>query len=116
VHGQYGYVISKLFTSRPASVYRFALDGANEATLEKVTDLPIRAPVTAADLSPDGSRLAVLSGEGLHVFRVDGDVSRAAAAPPEVIPLPQAKLEGACFTPDGLLITAESREIYRVRP
>ena len=115
IHGDYGYVISKLFTGEPAAVYRFALEGADEATLEKVTDLPIRAPVTAADLSADAGRLAVLSGEGLHVFRIDGDVSRAATAPPQVVPLPRAKLEGVCFAPEGLLITAESREMYRVR-
>jgi hypothetical protein len=115
VHGDYGYVISKLFTGEPAAVYRFALEGGEEATLEKVTDLPIRAPVTAADLSADAGRLAVLSGEGLHVFRIDGDVSRAGMVTPQLVPLPRAKLEGVCFAPEGLLITAESREIYRVR-
>ncbi len=115
IHGGHGYVISKLFTNEPAAVYRFALEGAGEATLEKVTDLPIRAPVTAADLSPDAGRLAVLSGEGLHVFRIDGDVSRAGTAAPQVVAMPRAKLEGVCFAPEGLLITAESREIYRVR-
>ena len=115
VHGGYGYVISKLFTAQPAAVYRFALGDAGESTLEKVADLPIRTPVTAADLSADGSRMVVLSGEGLHVFRVDGDVARAGSVPAKVIALPQGKLEGACFTPDGLLVTSEGREIYRVR-
>ena len=115
VHAGHGYVISKLFSREPAGVYRFALGDANEATLEKVTDLPIRSPVTAADLSADATRLAVLSGEGLHVFQIDGDVSRAGTAMPKVIALPQGKLEGACFTPEGLLVTSEGREIYRVR-
>jgi hypothetical protein len=115
IHGGYGYVISKLFTKEPAAIYRFALNGSEEPTLEKVSDLPVRAPVTAADLSADAGRLAVLSSEGLDVFRIDGDLARAGTSPRETVPLPRRKLEGVCFVPEGLLMTAESREVYRVR-
>ncbi|MBN1420108.1 MAG: hypothetical protein JXP34_15120 [Planctomycetes bacterium] len=75
-------------------------------------DLPIRSPVTAADLSPDGERLAVLSAGGLYIFPVGGDPRRAAEVRPSVISVPPGRLEGVCFGPDGIRMTAESREVY----
>jgi hypothetical protein len=116
IHASHGYLISKVVDGQPAGVYRFPLDAPAEVVLEKVTDLPIHRPVTSADLSADGERLAVLSRSGLHLFTVDGDVAQAAHTPPEIVALPKGKLEGVCFTPTGLLLTAESREIYRIDP
>ena len=114
VHGAHAYVVSKLFNGEPASLYRFALDGPAEAVLEKVADLPVRSAVTAADLSPQGRLLAVLAGDGLHLITVDEGLRPAAGLPPQVIPVPAGKLEGVCFTRNGLLLTAESREVYRL--
>ena len=114
VRGDHGYVISKLFDGRSASLYRFPLDGPEELVLEKVVDLPVRSPVTAADLSPQGRMLAVLSAGGLHLFAVGDDLKPLADVPPQVIPVPAGKLEGVCFTDKGLLLTAESREVYRL--
>lgn len=107
-----GFVISKLRNGGPAAIYRFSLDGAGDQVLEKVCELPVRTPVTAADLSTDGTRLAVLSEAGLHVVAVEaGDLSKIGDKP-ELIPLPARKLEGVCFTSDGILLTAESREVF----
>ena len=116
IHNGHGYVISKLFTNSPAEVYRFPLDRPGEVVLEKVAQLPIRAPVAGADLSADAARLAVLSPAGVHVFDVAGDVTRAGAVDvkPRVIPVPRAKLEGICFAPDGILLTAEERHVYHI--
>jgi hypothetical protein len=116
VHNGYGYLISKLFTNAPAEIYRFPLDRPGEVVLEKVAQLPIRAPVAAADLSADAARLAVLAPDGVHLFDIAGDVARAgsADAKPRIIPVPRAKLEGICFTPDGLLLTAEERHVYHI--
>jgi len=57
----------------------------------------------------------VLSPAGLHVFAVNGDLRRAGEAPPKVIPVPRGKLEGVCFAPDGLVLTAESRQVYFIK-
>jgi hypothetical protein len=114
VRGGFGYVISKVFTGETAEVYRFPLGGPTEVSLEKVVSIPVRTPVSAADVSGDGSRLAVLSPEGVHVFDIAGDVARAGAVRPTLIPVPLGKLEGLCFTPDGLLLTAEERQVYRM--
>jgi len=115
VHGSYGYVISKLFTGESASLFRFSLDGPTEAILEKVADLAIRAPVTGADLSRDGRSLAVLSTGGLYLVPVDEGMRPKADGTLTVIPLPAGKLEGVCFSDTGLLLTAEGRQMYRVR-
>lgn len=114
IHNGSGYVISKLFTGEPAAIYRFPLDGDGDVVLEKVVEIPVKAPVTAADLSADGRALAVLSAAGLHLFTVDGDIARAKDAKPEEIALPDGKLEGVCFTADGILMTAESRQVYHI--
>ena len=112
IHDGHAYIISKHFDNSPAGLYRFALDGPRDAVLEKVAELPVRSPVTGADLSADGSRLAVLSPAGVHLFSVEGDPHRAATVPPRSIPVPRGKLEGVCFTDAGLLLTSERRQVY----
>ena len=114
IRGEYAYVISKLFNGQPAGIYRFPLNGPAKVTLENVGQVPVRAPVSAADLSPDGQRLAILSPAGVHLFDLNGDPTPAPQTPTKVIPVPLGKLEGLCFTPDGILLTAEERPIYRI--
>jgi hypothetical protein len=116
VHGSHGYVISKMFDGTPATLYRFPLDGPRDVRLERVAEMPIGAPVTAADLSADGKRLAVLSWAGIYVFEVNGDLAKL-PTPAAPIPVPALKLEGLCFTDDGgMVMTAESRHVYRMGP
>jgi hypothetical protein len=78
--------------------------------------LPIDEPVTAADLSDDARTLAVLSQHALHLFRIDGDVRKAAAegAEQQKISIPPLQLEGCCFNPAGVLLIAESGEIEQI--
>ncbi|MGE5612281.1 MAG: hypothetical protein ACM359_23740, partial [Bacillota bacterium] len=86
VYKGFGYVISKLFTGLHAVVYRFPLEAEGKTSvLEKVATLPIRSPVTAADISADGKRLAVLTVTGLNLFTIDGDISRAGKVQPVYI-------------------------------
>jgi hypothetical protein len=116
--GEHGYVISKHENKRPAGVYRFELTATpkKRRPLEHVIDLPIDEPVTAADISRDGKRLAVLGQRNLHVFDLIGDIKSAAGATPLKLPIPPLQLEGCCFTDDGgVLLIAESGEILRVR-
>jgi hypothetical protein len=76
----------------------------------------IRAPVTAADLSPDGKRLAVLTVLGPYLVELEGgDVTRAGASPMRVARFIQPVMEAACLVPEGLLVVTESREILLFR-
>jgi hypothetical protein len=117
VHGAFGYVVSKAEPGRRAAVYRFPLTlDRKDHVLESVCELPIDEPVTAADISDDGRRLAVLAQHALQLFQIDGDVRKAAeeGALSQKIPIPPLQLEGCCFNPAGVLLIAESGEIVQV--
>ena len=114
VHGDHGYVISKHRDDTPAGLYRFGLAGGDDVVLERVGELPVRAPVTAADLSPDGAVLAVLTYDGLFTFRVGGDPAAAVGAEPRRVAMPAGKLEGVGVTADGIVATSEGRDVYHV--
>lgn len=111
VHGGYGYVIAKLPAGRPAVLYRFPLAAEQPVVLEAVATLPIVAPVTGADLSPDGRKLAVVARSGAWVFQGAGDPGQLAVTTPHAVAMRGPSIEGCCFTPEGLLATAESREV-----
>jgi hypothetical protein len=123
IHDNYGYVCSKLFTGQQAGLYRFPLtdDQRKPATLELVGRLPIRWPVTGADISPDAQRLAILTNAGPYIFKINGNPSLAPKQTPTHITYLHPSLEGCCFVPPasvpknmsapGLLATCESREV-----
>lgn len=113
-----GYVIPKRRDGSIAQILRFGLaSGSNRATpLEHVCDLPgVRAPVTAADISADGKRLAVLTVFGPYLFDIDGDVANAATSKMTFCRYIDPVMEAACFVPEGLLVTTEARAIFLFR-
>lgn len=113
VWNDHGYLISKVFDDERADIYRFSLTNAAPfQTLEVVAEVKIDSPVTGADISPDGNLLAVLAKNGAYVFRINGDVARAAKGKPHQTKFKHEHVEGCTFVPEGLLVTAESREIY----
>jgi hypothetical protein len=113
VWSNYGYLISKVFADERADIYRFSLTNAAPfQTLEVVAEVKIDSPVTGADISPDGNLLAVVAKNGAYVFRINGDVARAAKGKPHQTRFKHEHIEGCTFVPEGLLATAESREIY----
>ncbi len=116
IHQGHGYIISK-HLGRGAVIYRFPLEeNPNVAIrLERVVVLPIRSPVTAADLSADGRRLAVLSLAGVSVFQVNGDIRLAGQAPSQYLRFIGPQMEGCCFAPEGLIVTDEQRRMYLFR-
>jgi hypothetical protein len=115
VAGDRGYVISKVESGQRAGVYRFSLAATRKAqTLVRLYDLPITEPVTAADLSPDGRSLAVLTRGALYVLPVSDDLAVPADATPRTYALPALQTEGCAFNADGALMIAESGEILQV--
>ncbi len=113
VWGESGYLISKVFKDERADIYRFSLTNAAPfQTLEVVAEVKIDSPVTGADISRDGNLLGIVAKNGAYVFRIDGDVTRAANGKPFQTKFKHEHIEGCAFVPEGLLATAESREIY----
>jgi hypothetical protein len=106
-------VISKVGGDRNAELFSFPLaEASGPIVLAKVCQLPITSPATGADLSPDGRLLAVVAHSGAYLFHCDGGFAGLAAARPFHVPFAGHHVEGCCFTPEGLLATSESREIW----
>lgn len=113
IHGGHGYLISKLSRGRSAVLYRFDL-GEKEQTVERLGKLDLSEPVTSASISPDGNRLAVLTQSAVNIYRIDGDVTKAMKVRPTPVTLMGRKFEGVSFADDGVIVTAESREVMFV--
>lgn len=113
VHEGYGYVISKVFNDAPAELYRFPLKPADKpVVLERLGALAISSPVTGADLSPDGRFLGVTAKNGVYVFEVQGRPASSVGQAPMHARFKDRHIEGICYTPEGWLVTAETRQIY----
>src|SRR4051812_5592285 len=113
IKGGYGYVISKVFKDAKAEIYRFALTEQKEpVVLEMVAQLKIDSPVTGACLSPDGKKLGIVSKGGAYVYQVGKDLSKLTKQKPYHTKFRHEHIEACVFVPEGLLATAESREIY----
>jgi len=129
-----------------ARLYRVRLDGVStpaEKTLqaEDLGPLPDARWVTAADISPDGLKIAVLSYLGVWVYQLDRPIEKIVAEatsqpaattqtapatrPVQVVsvkPLRRSimlrQAEAICWEagryPKALLITNEQREVYRI--
>ena len=109
----HGYVVSKVFKNSRAQIFRFPLiDRKSPAVLELVATTKIESPVTGADISPDGKLLGLVAKSGAFVYRIDGDVSRVVKGKPFQTKFRHEHIEGCTFVPEGLLATAESREVY----
>jgi hypothetical protein len=109
----HGYVVSKVFKDSRAQIFRFPLiDQKTPAVLELVATTKIESPVTGADISPDGKLLGLVAKSGAFVYRIDGDVARVVKGKPFQTKFRHEHIEGCTFVPEGLLATAESREVY----
>lgn len=109
----YGYIISKVFDDQRPEIYRFPLTEQKQPfVLELVARLKIEAPVTGADISEDGKLLGLVSKAGAFVYRIDDGIPALARQKPVYTKFKNRHIEACCFVPDGLLATAESREIY----
>ena len=108
-----GYVISKVFNDKKADLYRFPLtDAKTPLVLERIARLPIESPVTGADISADGKRLGIVAKSGAFIFDIEGRPADAAHAPYRRAKFRHEHIEACCFVPEGLLATAETREIF----
>lgn len=109
----HGYLVSKVFNDARAQIYKFALtDSAAVQTLELVATTKIDSPVTGADISADGSRLALVAKNGAYVHRIDGDVSRVVKGKSYHTRFRNEHIEACAFVPDGLMVTSEDREMF----
>lgn len=108
-----GYLVSKVIKDARARIFRFPLaDQKEPVTLELVVTTKIESPVTGADISPDGKLLGLVAKSGAFVYTINGDVAKAGKGKPHQTKFRHEHIEACAFVPEGLLVTAESREIY----
>ncbi|MCX8157023.1 MAG: hypothetical protein N3J91_11350 [Verrucomicrobiae bacterium] len=113
IYDGYGYVISKVFDDAPAELYRFPLKAVGQPlVLEKVGALAITSPVTGADISPDGRWLGVAAKNGVYVFEVAGRPAASVGQTPLMARFKDRHIEGICYTAEGWIVTAETRNIF----
>jgi hypothetical protein len=110
----FGYVVTKERANNRVSIYRFPLTapGGRSVLLRKVTEVEVNADVTAASISANSSRLALLTEEGPYVFTINGNVALTGSAPRAFVRFDNTFMEGACFVGRGLLVSAETRELW----
>ena len=111
--GTNGYVVSKVTDDARAEIYRFSLEAnPGPQRLELVAQTRIDSPVTGADVSADGELLGLVAKAGAFVYRINGDPAKAGDSKPHQTKFRHEHIEACAFVPEGLLTTAESREIY----
>lgn len=115
VVGPHGYLITKPRGSDGrVTLLRFPLTrGTGSILLEVVTRFPVRAAVTDASISADGSRLAVLTGEGAYLYQINGDPRAVDQGPAAFTFFENTFMEGSTLVDDGFLVSAETRELWR---
>ena len=109
-------VVAKTFDGREAEHFAIPLDPPapllRPALPEPLGRLPgLVEPATAADLSPDGRRLAVASTRATRVYGRDGKggwtLLGAVRHPSEVF-------EAVCWDGNDLILASEGRGLYRI--
>ncbi len=112
VYGTNGYLVTKVKNDRRAEVFRFHLSDVETQTLEPFARLTIDSPVTGADISANGAAVAIVAGTGVFLYRIDGDIGKLAQVRPYFTRFKHNSMEACAFVPEGLLTTAESKQIY----
>jgi hypothetical protein len=114
VSGRFGYLIAKELKDDGAPIYRFPLlvHPKGAITLEKVGSLPVAAVPAGADLSSTHRRLAVITSAGAYVFTARGNVLTASKSTMFFVPFEHERMEGVTFTPEGLVVSAETGELF----
>jgi len=109
-----GYLLSKEELGGSVTIYGFALTNRAESILlERITTVDIPGDVTAAAISADSARLALLTDDGPVVYMINGNVNAIRSSVGYFRPFPANTLiEGATFKGDGLLISSEVGELF----
>lgn len=107
-----GYLVSKRRDLGKAGLYEFDLDRGGPQVLKKIADLPILAPVTSADISHDGTRVAIGTVGGVLLFRIEpGEIGQLPRARSSVAVFLDRLMEAVCFDREGILATTENRVV-----
>lgn len=108
----HGYLVEKSRKDKKAGIFRWPLANSGAVTLKKVGNLEITSPVTAADLSPDGTSLGLTADDGVYAIHFEAGPENAIGQKPFKVPFKLGQIEGCSFDRDGLLVISEGRELF----
>ncbi|MBS3741599.1 MAG: hypothetical protein KGY75_06175 [Candidatus Cloacimonetes bacterium] len=108
------YLLTKNRANDNTTLYRFdSMSQDQRNPLTKLGKFRTMGDVTAADCSPDGKKLAILTYNNIWLFQVDngddffhGKISW--------LPIKAKQCEAICFDKNKLLITNEQMELFEV--
>lgn len=114
--GKY-YLLTKHRTNTRTQLYRFDdIDEEEENVLTLVGAYDIGGMVTAADVSTDGKRLAVLTYTAVWVFAISGGDDNFLKGKASRCAIAMGQCEAICFDGDDLIVSSEQRGLYRIKP
>ena len=106
------YLLTKHRSDRRTVLYRVSLQGEGRRAAERLGEFEFGNQVTAADLSPDGRRLAVLSYEYICVFDRPPAGDDFLSGNHHRLLIEGRQCEAICFDGARILFANEQREIY----
>jgi hypothetical protein len=110
------YLLTKHRSDSNTRLYRFdKLDPLKENPLKYLATFDIQGMVTAADATPDGKKLAVLTYNNVWVFEVKrGD--KYFQGKIKWLPISAKQCEAVCFDDEEtLIITNEQTELFEIK-
>lgn len=111
------YILTKHRWNRNTRLYRFAtMTPGRINRLVLLGEFNTYGMVTAADASPDGTRLVLLTYKALWLFeRTSSDYDSWLEGKVWWLPIKNGRIcEGVCFADDAILISNENRDLLRV--
>lgn len=109
------YILTKHRSDTYTKLYRFdEMEPFKSNPLTLVGYFDIQNMVSGADISLDGTRLAVLTYDAIWVFEVDAASDSFFEGSVYWLPIQAKQCEAICFDGDELLIANEQRDLYRV--
>jgi hypothetical protein len=114
--GKY-HLLTKHRTNTRTRLYRFDdIDEKRENVLTLLGDFDIGGMVTAADVSADGKRLAVLTYNAVWVFAIRGRTDNFLKGKASRCAIAMGQCEAICFDGNDLIVSSEQRGLYRIKP
>ncbi len=110
------YVLTKHRSDTHTRLYR--LDCTTPFVMNpaiKIGEFDVKGMVTAADISPDGRQLVVLTYTGIWLFESEDGSDNFFAGKIRVLPIIARQCEGICFDGNQLVVTNEQRDLFRVK-
>ncbi len=117
VYDQTPYVLTKHRSDTRTTLYRFdSLNPNRENRLTKISDFDIEGKVTAADLNPDQTQLAVLTYTAIWIFDKPAKSDNFLENPVRKLDIKAGQCEAICWD-DGttLIVTNEEAELFEIK-